>query len=172
VRRSLILVVRPFTIFSKPKEVLMLMFLVLAAACYVCFEALRKLLPAGIASSKLIIIGCATAIGFLVPFLTFACLELLEVNIDAEAAILLCFKLAFLTGFYGWLKRPKTSASISNEDTLPVWYYKFDKEEFGPISKIKLKYKISSGQIKSTNLVKGPGMSEWATASEVIDSQK
>lgn len=49
------------------------------------------------------------------------------------------------------------------------WHYKLNGKEFGPVSEEELRSNISSGDIKQTDLIKGPGMSEWVPASYVTE---
>lgn len=48
-----------------------------------------------------------------------------------------------------------------------TWHYYSNGKQFGPVSKTELRFHISSGSVKSTDKVFGPGMTSWATAGEV-----
>ena len=52
------------------------------------------------------------------------------------------------------------------------WYYISNGKQYGPASDIELRFNISSGNVKSTDLVKGPGMTEWIPASDATEQLK
>ena len=48
-----------------------------------------------------------------------------------------------------------------------AWSYYSNGKQYGPVSQTELKFHISSGSVKPTDRVFGPGMVTWVTASEV-----
>ena len=67
------------------------------------------------------------------------------------------------------IARARFPSSNWKPDPSTAWYYMSNGKQFGPVSKIELRFSISSGSVNGGDLVKGPGMTEWVRAGDAAE---
>lgn len=50
-----------------------------------------------------------------------------------------------------------------------AWHYIYNGKEFGPVSVETLRFHISAENVKSTDMVRGPGVPLWTPAADVMN---